>query len=145
MDLRLLTRQFGSFGLIGAAAFFVDTALLYAVVMTTGLDWYSGRPFSWLGAATFTWYLNRRFTFRSASGVSRALEWFKFLMANSVGGLINYGVYAGLLAMVPMVRAWPVLGVAVGAFCGLVANFVLSRRIVFAQGQKTPAQSSGTR
>jgi putative flippase GtrA len=135
MDLRLLSRQFGSFGLIGAVALFVDTALLYGAMGLLGMDGYSGRALSWLGAATFTWYLNRRFTFGSAPGVPMALQWLRFLAANSVGGLINYGVYAALVATSPTVREWLVLGVAAGSLSGLVANFFLSRRFVFSRSK----------
>ena len=135
MDLHLLSRQFGSFGLIGGVAFFVDTGILYGAMGLLGMDGYSGRALSWLGAVTFTWYLNRRFTFGSESGVPMALQWLRFLAANSVGGLINFVVYAALVATMPIVKEWLVLGVAAGAVCGLIANFFLSRQLVFARSK----------
>ena len=50
----------------------------------------------------------------------------------SAGGFtLNYGMYALLIATVPLVRAYPPLGVAAGSLAGLFFNFFLSRRIVF--------------
>ena len=58
-------------------------------------------------------------------------EWFKFLAANAAGGLINYGVYAALVGTFDFVATWPVIGVAAGSAAGLIANFTLSKRLVF--------------
>lgn len=130
MNRQVVLRQFGSFGLIGTAAFLVDSALLYLGLGMLGLGFYFARVFSWLGAASFTWYLNRRFTFRDFEG-SRVRQWLRFLAANSVGGVVNYSVYAALIASSGVVRQWPVLGVAAGSVAGLMFNFVVSRRYVF--------------
>jgi putative flippase GtrA len=122
-------RQFVSFAAIGAAAFLVDTTALYAV-RALGGDLYGGRVVSFLTAATFTWALNRRYTF-GATEDARIVQWSRFLGANALGGLVNYGVYSVLIAFVPVVRDHPVLGVAAGSLSGLVFNFFASRRWVF--------------
>ena len=54
-----------------------------------------------------------------------------FLLVNLSGFALNYGTYALLVANVPAVAAYPVLGVAAGALVGMVGNFLLSRRYVF--------------
>jgi putative flippase GtrA len=46
---------------------------------------------------------------------------------------VNYGVYAALVHAYPLVREWPVLGVAAGAGAGLVVNYLSSRFWVFRQ------------
>jgi len=130
MSRLVLLRQFSSFGLIGTAAFLVDSALLYLGLGLFGLGFYLARFLSWFGAASFTWYLNRRFTFRSAES-SVLQQWLKFLAANSIGGAFNYGTYAALIATSPVVRQWPILGVAAGSVAGLVFNFFASKRYVF--------------
>ena len=130
MSRRIVLRQFGSFGLIGTAAFLVDSALLYLGMGLLGLGFYLARFGSWVGAASFTWYMNRRFTFRSDEA-SRLRQWLRFLAANSIGGAVNYGVYAVLIATSALVRQWPILGVAAGSVAGLAFNFVVSRRYVF--------------
>lgn len=121
------------FAAVGAIGFVVDTAVLYAA-LAAGLTLYSGRLVSFLTAATFTWYCNRRFTFRS-KGDDRMGEWLRYLLVNAVGGLANLGAYAALVAGLPLVARLPVIGVAAGSVAGLAFNFTLSRRLVFARGQ----------
>jgi putative flippase GtrA len=124
--------QFLRFGVVGTVGFVVDTAVLYAG-LALGLGLYSGRALSYLAAATTTWALNRAWTFRDAGGAQpMARQWALFLVVNLVGFAFNYGTYAALIAFVPAVAAAPVLGVAAGALAGMVGNFVLSRRFVFA-------------
>lgn len=127
----MVSRQFISFAAIGAAAFLVDAGLLVAA-MAAGVGPFWGRAVSWLGAVTFTWYLNRRFTFHHArpdgSGVS---QWARFVLANGAGGALNLSVYGLALMSSQVFRAWPVLAVGLGSLVGLGANFLLSRRYVF--------------
>lgn len=122
-------RQFVSFATIGAVAFFIDAAVLYAA-RALGIGLYSGRVVSFLAAATFTWAFNRRYTF-PATGAAPIAQWSRFLTANALGGFVNYGVYAALVAFVPLVHEHPVLGVAAGSLSGLVLNFIVSRQWVF--------------
>lgn len=128
--------QFLSFAAVGVAGFVVDTAVLYLAKDALGLGLYGGRLLSFLVAATATWFLNRTFTFSrppaSALGV-RALvgEWLRFLSVNSIGGLVNYGVYTALVVTVARVAEHPVLGVAAGAIAGLAFNYLGSKHAVF--------------
>jgi putative flippase GtrA len=125
----VIKKQFLSFALIGAAGFVVDTAILYSI-LAFGDFYYLGRAFSFLGAATFTWYLNRVFTFRDRAP-DLLQQWWRFLVANSGGGLVNYLIYCLLIFTFQMVKDYPVLGVGIGALMGLIINFTLSRRFVF--------------
>ena len=122
--------QFLRFGLVGMAGFVVDAAALTAA-MALGLGPYGGRVVSYLAAATFTWAMNRRFTFAGADPRRGTAQWGRFVAANGVGALVNYGTYAALVALVPLVAAWPVLGVAAGSVAGLVFNFTFSKLWVF--------------
>jgi putative flippase GtrA len=125
-----MSREFVTFAAIGAAAFGVDALLLY-VLMDVGAGFYLGRLGSWTGAATFTWFLNRRLTFRAAAAEAPLRQWLRFLSANAVGGAVNYGIYALAIAGSALAREFPVLAVAAGSAAGLVLNFGLSRRYVF--------------
>jgi putative flippase GtrA len=58
-------------------------------------------------------------------------QWGRFLAANALGGVVNYAVYAVLVTLVPVVAAYPVLGVAAGSLAGLVFNFTASKKWVF--------------
>ncbi len=122
-------RQFLRFGLIGTGGFVVDTSVLYFVMGVVGLDHYSGRAASWFVAATFTWAMNRRFTFADTRPPFR--QWIAFLAANAFGGAVNYAVYATLVTFVDAVAQTPVLGVAAGSIAGLFFNFTASKLVVF--------------
>ena len=122
--------QFLRFALVGCAGFLVDAGVLNAVLML-GADRYTGRVASYLAAATFTWALNRNYTFRAQQDARLLREWGRFLAANAVGGLINWASYAILVSLSTAVFTHPVIGVAAGSLAGLVVNFTLSRRFVF--------------
>lgn len=129
---RACNTQFIRFAIVGTAAFVVDTAVLY-LALWAGLGLYSGRAVSYLVAATFTWYGNRRITFASrAQGTSAVTaEWIRFLLTNLVGGAVNYAVFAALVSQLELARTFPVIGVAAGAIAGLSVNFTLSKWLVF--------------
>lgn len=138
-----VSSQFAIFALIGVGGLFVDMAALAVALHLLGLDPYAGRVFSYLMAATFTWYMNRQFTFTGISRRGAVRQWLRFLLANAVGALVNYGVYVLVLNTGPWAIAavglWPGLftdllpyaGVAAGSVSGLIFNFVLSKKLVF--------------
>jgi putative flippase GtrA len=119
------------FALVGVVGFAVDVAALYFARDALALGLYLGRVFSFLVAATATWYLNARFTFRvERLGLA---QWARFLVANSAGALVNYGVYAALIAAGGVAREIPAIAVGCGSLSGLAVNFAFSRRFVFAR------------
>jgi putative flippase GtrA len=121
--------QFLRFACVGTLTFFVDAGVLTAVLALLPGRFYLGRVISYLVAASAGWWLNRRFTFEA--GGARWRQWLRYLIANLSGGAANYAVYAGLVAVVPLCRAYPVVAVAAGSLAGLVLNFTASRRFVF--------------
>ena len=123
--------QFLSFAAVGVVGFVVDTAVLYLAKDDLGLGLYAGRVLSFLVAATTTWLLNRVFTFGNPPVKSLLREWLHFLSVNSIGGLVNYGVYTALVSMVATVAQHPVLGVGAGAIAGLAFNYLGTKHAVF--------------
>lgn len=123
--------QFGRFGVVGTIGFVVDTAVLYAG-LALGLGLYWGRAVSYVAAATTTWGLNRAWTFRGQGGGPAARQWALFLLVNLIGFACNYGTYAALVGSISFVASHPILGVAAGSLAGMIGNFLLSRRYVFA-------------
>ena len=120
-----------SFGIIGVFGFVVDSAVLYLFVFGCGAGLYVSRVFSYLAAATVTWWLNRNYTFSRNKHANRSAEWIRFLLFNLGGGLVNYGVYSVMVAGYPLVAKHPVLGVAAGSLAGMVINYSLSSLFVF--------------
>lgn len=125
-----LLLQFLRFGVVGTIGFVVDTAVLYAG-LALGLGLYGGRAISYLAAATTTWALNRAWTFRGQGDKPALQQWATFLLVCLVGFAFNYGTYAAMVATMPLVERYPVIGVAAGSLAGMLGNFLLSRRFVF--------------
>jgi putative flippase GtrA len=136
VNLREKLRQsrFLRFAAVGAAGFAVNEAALYIGLNVIGLGKYSAGIFSFLVAVTFTWWGNRTLTFRAEAargGMAMLEEWIKFVLANGIGFLVNYGIYAGLITFAPAPLGNPYLALACGTVAGLLFNFSLSRRLVF--------------
>jgi putative flippase GtrA len=129
--MAVAARQFLYFSAAGAVSFIVDAATLYLVMRELGAGLYEGRVLSYIVAATFSWMLNRNYTFRSRRSSNRLVEWGRFLTANTIGGVVNYVTYALLVATFATAAAYPTIGVAAGSLAGLVVNFIASRRVVF--------------
>jgi len=122
-------KEFLSFAIVGAIGFVVDVGVLY--IASPHLGWYGGRVLSWTAAATATWLLNRRFTFRARhSGASIVREYVHYMLTMIGGAVDNYSAYAHTLHWIG--GSWgPALGVAVGSAAGLVVNFLSARYLVF--------------
>jgi len=123
--------QFGKFGAVGVVGLVVDVLVVSLCVRAIDLDVYSSRLVSYLCAATTTWALNRVFTFRDAARDGVLRQWATFLAANAVGGLVNYGVYSGLVASTALFHAWPEAATAAGSLAGMFFNFAASKKFVF--------------
>jgi putative flippase GtrA len=139
---RPVSRELLTFGLIGIGGLLVDMAALAIALHVLGLDFYAGRLFSYLLAVTFTWYMNRRFTFIGVSRRAALKQWAKFTLANGVGAAVNYGAYVLVLQVGPAILLalgleglfsplLPYAGVAAGSLSGMVFNFAISKFVVF--------------
>ncbi|NHK29538.1 GtrA family protein [Parvularcula flava] len=124
-----MTHRFIRFALVGTAGFLVDASVLSAVTWL-GAGPYVGRLISFAVAVTVTWYLNRVFTFGDHDPLWLR-QWARFVSVNAVGGLINYGVYALLVAFIPFFATHLVAAVAMGSIAGLAWNFIGSSKVVF--------------
>jgi putative flippase GtrA len=123
--------RFFRFALVGCAGYGIDVAALYIAIFALGTGPYLGRVFSYLCASSATWYLNRLITFADTRSDMFATEWLKFVLLNSLGGVVNYATYAAYLKYSPWSAATPAVGVALGSLCGLGVNYTFSRKLVF--------------
>jgi putative flippase GtrA len=129
---RIAASRFLRFAIVGTGGFVVDEAVLAAVTRILHFDPYSGRAISFFCAVTFTWWGNRMLTFRDRAAQDGLLaEWAKFFAANALGGAVNYGTYAALVAFAPKPLGIPFVALAAGAIAGLFFNFAMSRAFVF--------------
>lgn len=135
--MKQLAVQIVSFGIIGVIGFGVDSAVLYALIFGAGVDHMLARLPSFLAAATCTWALNRRFTFRGVHHGRRRDQWAKFLAANSLGACANLATYSLLIGQGEPFLRHPVLAVGAGSLAGMGFNFIASKWMVFRQSGRT--------
>lgn len=126
---RALVLQFLRFGVVGGGGFVVDTAVVYALRGLVGVYWAGALAYP--VAASFTWGVNRVWTFRGQSTGAVHRQWAIFLVTNLLGFVLNRGVYFALVASSPFVAANPVVAVAAGAVAGMFVNFFIARQVVF--------------
>jgi putative flippase GtrA len=118
------------FSLVGAAGFVVDAAIVWALT-SSGANAIIAQAIAFAVAVTVTWLLNRQFTFAQHANPNRLREWMHYVAANSLGAVVNNGVYVLLVLTVAMFSKDPVLAVAAGSLAGLAFNFTASRAWVF--------------
>jgi putative flippase GtrA len=120
--------RFLRFCAVGTLAYLVDAGVLTALVSGAGLDPYAARVVSFLTAASFTWWLNRHWTFEVKRAPTRA-EWLTYVTLMLIGAAVNYGTYAAAIMWWPLAREHLWLGVALGSVAGLGVNFLSSSRL----------------
>jgi putative flippase GtrA len=120
-----------SFAWVGAIGFLVDATILTTLV--TGYDWrnYSARLVSFACAVSITWYLNRRWTFKRRATPNKKKEYSTYLMVQSVGAMINYGVFIVLVTTNGMLALIPAIPLAVGSLVAMAFNFSAARAVVY--------------
>ncbi|WP_415427928.1 GtrA family protein [Acetobacter malorum] len=124
------------FGTVGGLGLVWDSGTLYALRPFIGLT--AATLVAYFVAATINWMLNRLWTFKGAGQHDHpVLQWLRFLLANSLGFLLNRGTVYTLFYTVPLCVTYPVLALAAGSLAGMFANFNLSQKMVFRE--KPPA------
>lgn len=127
-----LRREVALFAVGGAIGLLVDASVVQALVGMAGWNPYLARVLSFLLAASVTWWWNRRHTFAvRSSGRSPHAEWLHWMALMGLGALVNYGIYAALLAGFAWLHRWPALAVAAGSGVAAVLNFCMARGVLF--------------
>ncbi len=123
----LLNSRFLRFCCIGGLGFVIDSSVTYFLVWL-GMESLTARIPAILVALTVCYRYHHGFTFRK-EGRAPWRGWYKFLISNAIGSLINYGAYAGVLLIWPDVVL--ILPLIVGSGAAMVANYVMSACYVF--------------
>jgi putative flippase GtrA len=124
-----LAQQFLRFGTVGAMGFVVDFATVSLLKGEVGPFWAGYMAFP--VAATFTWLVNRMWTFRGQGSGPVHRQWAKFLATNAVGFVLNRGTYTLMILFVPFAAAHLIVALFAGTLAGMFVNFHLSRSVVF--------------
>src|SRR5687768_8866055 len=113
--------QFGAIGTIGVG---VHLALLYVFLNAAGAAFGTAQAAAVVGAMTFNFALNNRFTYRDRQ--LRGAAWFtgllSFYLVCSLGAVANVGIGSLVYDRLP---EWWVAGIA-GAVVGSVWNYAAS-------------------
>ena len=136
-------REVLGFAWVGAIGFLVDATVLTLLIRVYGWDHYSARLISFGAAVTVTWYLNRRWTFSQHATTNRKTEYSRYFSVQTVGALLNYGIYAALIAANQTLAHYPVVPLAAGSTVAMVFNFAAAKRFVYTQNNGTAAKNSG--
>jgi putative flippase GtrA len=124
--------QFVQFAGVGAIGFVVD-ALIFIALTGWYADWhpYLARALSATCSISTTWALNRRVTFREQQSADARGEYLRYVLAQVVGLILNLGVFAVGVALVPLLRRVPLLALILGAGVALTVNFLTAKHIAF--------------
>lgn len=134
-----LIGQFLRFSSVGVVGLIADLTALAFALNALQMDVYSGRVFSYVMAATMTWAIHRRLTFRDADKRNALRQWASYLVLGALGGAVNFAVYTVILLasqhIMGMPSGWdilvPYVGVSCGAVAALLVNFLVAKRFVF--------------
>jgi len=122
--------QFAKFLIVGGIAFFIDASLLQSLVSVAEVSPFVARIFSFSGAVTFTWWMNRRYTFKSERSASLR-EFMQYITTQSLGLGINVGIYSLCLLSIDITATYPVIALVPATGVALIFNFVSMKKIVF--------------
>lgn len=123
----LSNSRFLRFCCIGGLGFVIDSGITYLLVLM-GMDSLAARIPAILVALTVCHRLHHGFTFRK-DGKAPWSSWYKFVISNGIGSLINYGSYAAILLILPDTPL--IFPLIVGSASAMIANYLLSARFVF--------------
>lgn len=130
----LRQHRFVRFSIVGGVGFVIEAVLLTYFATVPAVGAIKGRAISFPIAVMTTWWLNRTLTFQSKNNPHR--ESFRYFLVQSLGAIVNLGVFVVLVSALPWLRSIPVVPLFIAAIFGLLVNFTLSRKYVFAQHEK---------
>ena len=138
--IKVLINQFGKFFLVGIMNTLVDLIILNGETLLSGVKQGSGyavqKGLSFLVAVTFSYFLNKNWTFGDSSKQEQGKKFSQFLFVSVIGMIINISVATvAVTYLKPVVNSilqlsfltdqlWVSLGALCGTFFGLIWNFI---------------------
>ena len=134
MDIRLLRQEAAialKFAAVGGLGFLTDISVLHLCLHVFGLSPLVGRAISLTCAMQVTFLVNGLVVFCCLDWKRWPRQWLGYMATNGLGNLINYAVFAGLVASrMPQVsrNGWALVISSVIAYA---INFLCTRFMVF--------------
>jgi len=127
------SRRILAFIVVGGLGFVTDALVLTLLVSVFDVNVYLARVLSFLPATLVTWLLNRSWAFRANAAPldARQREYMKYFVVQTGGVLVNFAIFSLLVALLPALKQYPVIPLAVGSAFGLIVNYTGSRLWVF--------------
>ena len=118
------------FGIAGVVAYLVD--VLFTTLLEPYLGVYIARIPAFLAAATTTWVINRKITFKHRPSKYENLltEYGHYLSLMLVGAVVNYSAYAVAVTFIEG-DFKVIISVAIGSLAGMGVNFITSRKYIY--------------
>lgn len=145
--MQKLTAQFGKFILVGIMNTLIDLIVLNIEMAVTGIVVGAGysaeKAISFMFAVTFSYFINKHWTFQDSSGEGEGKKMSQFLAVSLVGMLINVTTATIIVTylQIPLnnilhlpfltPQLWGTIGALGGTAVGLIWNFVGYKFIVF--------------
>ncbi|MDI2090577.1 GtrA family protein [Commensalibacter oyaizuii] len=127
---RALLVQFIKFGMVGSSGLLIDTLTVYMLRPYIGLTF--ATIAGYFIAASSNWIVNRLWTFHTVKADHSLLsQWLRFIATNSMGFCLNRGTVFLLFFLSNTCRQHIYIALIAGAIMGMLANFNLSRKLVY--------------
>ena len=123
--------QFLRFAAVGALGFFVDAAVLLALVEAGWAGPVIARLASFACAVVATFEMNRRWSFGDAERRGYAAMLSAYVGVQGLGFLFNLGIYTTALVVFPPPLNHPLFCLVLASGLALAINFAGARLIVF--------------
>ncbi|MGM0534620.1 MAG: GtrA family protein [Pseudomonadota bacterium] len=129
------------FAIVACSISAIDISVLYGLHEGYQVNVFLARVVSYFLAMTAGYFLNRHFTFWHHQRFRHLLtDLFRFYSVFAVGGMLNYGIFASVVALGHQLGLepgatflLPLLGVWLGGLAGMGFNYIVSHKLVFRQ------------
>lgn len=127
------TRSLLAFVIVGGIGFLTDAAFLQLFAIVLQVNIYLARVLAFVPATLVTWLLNRVWAFRvpASSARHKRREYMRYLIVQTCGVTINFAVFSSMVMLMPQLKSYPIVPLAVGSAFGLIVNYTGSRLWVF--------------
>ena len=140
----VIVQQAGRFIIVGAIGFLVDAGILTILHSIFEFSLLHARLCSFAAAVTVTWYLNRQHTFFDRKDPRAVREWGRYVAVNSIGSILNLGIFLLLACRFTLFASWPIIPLAIASAIALFFNFFASRQLAFRGGQSARKSTGAT-